>query len=67
MLYLTINTRRKSFGCYADWRFFAAAHGLNLSCFVGLLLGHALIFSEKNSKYEKSPIKPQPVFVDLYR
>jgi len=57
MLYLTINTRRKSFGCYADWRFFAAAHGLNLSCFVGLLLGHALFFSEKKQQVREIPYK----------
>ena len=63
---MTNNPRRKSLGHYADWRFFAVDHGPNLSCFVGLLFAQGLIFSEKNSNCGKSPIKPHPVFVDLY-
>ncbi|MGB2808041.1 MAG: hypothetical protein WBC22_09880 [Sedimentisphaerales bacterium] len=63
---LKINTRRNPLGYYADWPFFAADQGPNLSCFAGLLFVRGFIFSKKNRKYEKSPIKPGPVFVDLY-
>jgi hypothetical protein len=63
---LTINTRPNSFGYYANRRLFPTDHGLNLSCFAGLLFDLGLIFSKKISKYEKYPIKPGPVFVDLY-
>ena len=66
MLRMKINPRPKSLGYYPDCRFFAADLGLNLSCFVGLLFDLGFIFSKKNSKYEKSPIKPAPLFVDLY-
>jgi hypothetical protein len=66
MLPMKINTRPKSSGYYPDCRFCAADHGPNLSCFVALLFDLGFIFSKKNSKYEKSPIKPAPLFVDLY-
>ncbi len=63
---LKINPRPNSLGYYTDWRFFAVDLSPNLSCFASLLSALGLIFSKKNSNYHKYPIKPGPVFVDLY-
>ena len=63
---MKINNRPNTLAHYPDCPFFAVDLGLNPSCFVALLFALGLIFSKKIRKYEKSPIKPGPLFVDLY-
>jgi len=57
LLCMTINPRRNPLGYYADWRFFAADQGPNLSCFAALLFAHGLIFSEKKQQIREIPDK----------
>ena len=54
---MTINTRRKSLAHYTDFRFLAADHGPNLSCFAGLLFALGLIFSEKKQQIREITYK----------
>jgi len=54
---ITIKPRRKSLAHYTDFRFLAADHGPNLSCFAGLLFALGLIFSEKKQQIREIPDK----------
>jgi hypothetical protein len=57
LMSMKINPRPNPLGYYPDWRLFAADHGLNLSCFVGLPFAHSLIFSEKKQQLREIPDK----------
>jgi hypothetical protein len=54
---MKINTRPNTLAHYPGFRFFAADHGPNLSCFEDILFALGLIFSEKNQQLREIPDK----------